>query len=151
MLCAPFRQKLPWLNGSPILHISLLIACVCSGHIDFNVSGEFIEAALCRGDQLFPAICRHIVILIFLPSVYKHSQKLSHTSAHALAEHTHTHTAHDRSGPPLTPDYGPLMLLWGTQGLRVRVFAREQKKNASDFSHLYLKVYLIMPSLFVPA
>lgn len=72
-------------------YLSLPIACVCSGNIGFKVSCEFIKATRWRGDQLFPAICRHIVIFIFLPSIYKHSQKLSHTRAHASAEHTHTH------------------------------------------------------------
>lgn len=71
---------------------SLLIASVCSGYIGLKVSCEFIKATLCCGDQLFPAICQHIVIFIFLPSIYKHSQKLSHTRAHASAEHTHTYT-----------------------------------------------------------
>lgn len=36
----------------------------------------------------------------------------THTRAHASGELTHKHAAHDRSGPPLTLNCWPLMVLW---------------------------------------
>lgn len=74
----------------------LLTVIKNEGHC-LELTCEFIKATFCRGHQSFPAICQHIVIFIFLPSIYKHSQKLIHT--HQLTTHTHspTRTAYDCS------------------------------------------------------
>lgn len=102
---------LPWDGGltlRPLLEPLLPLMClrVCKG----QTRGEEVPES---GPAIHPghSVSRHSALPSHL-STYCDFDTNTHTRAHASGELTHKHAAHDRSGPSLTLNCWPLMVLW---------------------------------------
>lgn len=127
---------LPWDGGltlRPLLEPLLLLMClrVCKG----QTRGEEVPES---GPAIHPghSVSRHSALPSHLStycdfqfsftgltkSTLPHTN--THTRAHASGGLTHKHAAHDRSGPSLTLNCWPLMVLWTRSRVGVRGWGR---------------------------